>query len=311
MSEFEKEDVKRAYWINTHRTEIRTVGHGIAIGIVVIIWLILIINSVILIINYPSTKRAYTTIADTTINYSGITAPEDLTVKNSAIVDAGENHYDAYGEISNQNIHYSATFSYTVSVGGTTHRFTDGIIMPQQTLYVVDSGFNLTQPETTVSVKIEDVQWNAAPAQLPDIEFGIKNAKLYPVTLSEARAIENETSADTTNNTNNNTNTNKNFATPNTNNTNDQVSAAQYTALEATLINNNPLGFRRVETIIMLKDETDTIVGIHKRIIQNFDSFAEITTQVNWRRRFTIDVKPEIVLQTDYLDKDNLIYPGE
>lgn len=336
-------NIRVSYWFTTNRVLVRKIGHGIAIGLVACIWLVAIVNAIQYLSEYSATQRAYEELQVVSAIYDTLEAPRNLRVLDSGIVNSATGVYDAYALIENPNDYHAVGFSYAITVAGQQAISEDGFAKPNEQVYVVARDFSANEIPSTPDVSIEDTTWHRIRGQQLTIDFSDTETSLVPISVEEARAIEETTDRtgvstieNTNDNVNNNDNDNSNDNVNNTNNSNDNENEntnstsefltpddvldeeidepgrdANYTRLNSILNNNSALGYKYAQVIIIMRDSTDEIVGVHKQVLRNFESFSQLPLSVVWARRFTIDVIPEIHIYTDYITRDNLIYPGE
>lgn len=337
-------NIRVSYWLTTNRILVRKIGHGVAIGIVAFIWLVAILNAIQYLSEYSATQRAYEELQVVTAIYDTLEAPRSLRVLDSGIVNSATGVYDAYALIENPNDHHAVGFSYAITVSGQQAVLEDGFAKPNEQVYVVARDFVANEIPSTPDVSIEDTTWHRIRGQQLTIDFSDTETNLIPISVEEAQEIEettDQTGVSTIENTNAdevnvnddttaNSNSNSNDASNNNDNVNENSNSefltpddvveeeidepgrdANYTRLNSMLNNNSALGYKYAQVIIIIRDSTDEIVGVHKQVLRDFESFSQLPLSVVWARRFTIDVVPEIHMYTDYITRDNLIYPGE
>ncbi|EKD76639.1 MAG: hypothetical protein ACD_43C00034G0004, partial [uncultured bacterium] len=204
MDELRGKDLKTAYWINTHQREVATAIKIVSIIIITIIWLVFFVYLIGYIRNYSKTEQALSGAGDVSVNYDSLTAPENLIVLGRDATAHSNSTIDAYAIVQNPNKFYAGRFSYSFTIAGVSKTFDTGIIMPNETTYLVVN--NVTAPATaSVEVKVENVDWQRIHGRPIVTDFQVQELKLETSELAAATATVTE---DTTSNTGTATNTN-------------------------------------------------------------------------------------------------------
>lgn len=301
------QDLKWAYWINTHRDELYRAGRLVGVIIVSLIWLIFFVYLVKYIRHYRSTQTVYDTIGDTSVNFNVLETAQPITVLEAEAVEATTEAIDVYAVVKNPNRYHVGRFSYTFTVQGETFHFSDGIVMPNEEVYFTIHG--LTGVDTAaVTFKVDEMIWQRTKGATPLVHFAMTDLKLSASELSNVSITTDTTTiADPTTN-----DAVDEFATPEEESeTSGRTPGEPLTQLSATVTNGSPYGFKNVRFIGVLKDEGGTIIGIQQVTLSDFKSFASAPLQFHWQRRFAFNTTAEIISLTDYWNRDNLIYPGE
>lgn len=298
MDDLQGQDLKLAYWYNTHRDQVRTAAYGVAIAAVAVLWLVVIILLVRVIMQRAATNRAVTGLADTQVIYDSIRAPQSLSVTVADAVSHTSTTVDAYAIVHNPNVYYAARFSYTLTLPGAAYEYSDGIVMPNSDSYIVVSGLTGT-PTTSADVVITDVTWQRIRGPQPDAEFLVND-----VALNTSEIPLGATTDDTT--------PTGEFVTP------DETDAAEeaqpgktISQVGGSLTNASAYGFRQVKVTAVITTTAGTIEGIQQVILSNVQSFSDNALLFSWQRRFNFNDVPRVIVETDVWDEDNLIRPGD
>lgn len=312
MDDLHGNDLKAAYWINTHRQELNAAARIAGFVIVGIIWLIVLIYIVVYIRNYSKTERAIAEAGLTTINYSSIQAPKNIIVLARDATPHSNTTIDAYALVQNPNKFYAGRFSFSFTIQGVTKTFDTGLVMPEETTYLVVN--NVTAPSTaSVEVKIEEVTWQRIHG--PDIEVDFQTADINLATgelASQATTVETDAATETDATTiEPDVVADEEFVVPTTE-TEEEVGPVgeAFTQLTANITNASAYGFERVRIIAILRNEQEQILAIQQTVWSSVDSFSTMPLEINWLKRFAFNTKAEIIIQTDIWDKTNLILPG-
>lgn len=349
METLQGRDLKTAVWINQHHSMLVKIGHIIAMAITIIIWLWFIVQVIIYVKDYSITKTAEQSLLAQSGDFSTISRPVSLTIIESGVLDAGGDSADAYALVKNSNSLFAARFSYSFSVGGKTAEFTDGFIMPNQEQYFVVRGVPIEGITGGANFAMQNLSWEKLHGLPPNTQFDIEEIAfgaadvVTPVIVDEtddrtgaSEVLEDETNTNTDSNgtssantndpnrlinTNSNTNSAESegeeveFATPEDITEPDEsdttLTKSDITALSTVVSNNSPVGFRTASAIVVVRDQNNTIIAIHKQVLKNFYSFDQQAVNMNWPRRFVFNATPELYIYADYLDRDNLILLGE
>lgn len=295
-------ELKWAYWLNTHRQETNKVARIVAFAAISIIWLIVGVKLVDYIRHYGATQRAYTSIVETSAVFDAIKPPKTLTVEKTDAVEQTTGLIDVYGVITNPNRYHVARFSYTMTIGGQPFQYSDGTLMPEETGYIVQmniSGINTV----SVDLVVDDIQWQRIRGPIPKADFFTKDLQFSTTELTNAAGVDAGASADSEGD----------FATPEEaeEGEDSEEGGEPVTELTATILNSSPYGFKVVRVVSILKDRGDNIVGIQQTVWDDVASFESRPLSAHWRRRFAIDVQPEIIVSTDFWNDENLVTPGE
>lgn len=298
MDELHGQDLKLAYWYNTHRAEIRTAAYGTAIAAVSILWLIVIVLFIRWSLRQGATNQAINQLADTQVIYDSIRAPQALIVTASAAVTHTSSTIDIYALITNPNRYHVGRFQYTVTVNGVAYDYNDGIIMPAADSAIVVP--NLTGAVTnSVAVTIGEVTWQRIRGPQPVAEFLTKDLALVtseiplPDTTTEATDEATE------------------FATPDDAETDSAPPGEPISQVAGTLTNASAYGFRRVKATAVITSVGGNIIGAQQVVLSNVASFSDTALRFNWQRRFEFNSQPSVLVETDLWDSGNLIKPGD
>lgn len=339
MDNLQGHDLQTAVWIDRHRNLLTKIWHGVAIGITALIWLIAIINLVIYIKNYNKTVLSEQSLINQSGNFSTISRPVNLSLVSNGVLDAGGDTADAYAIVKNSNALFSARFSYSFTIAGETIEIAEAFIMPDQEQIFVARGVPFDGVGKDTGFVMENVTWEKLHGLPPNTQFDIsdiifgRSDVVVPITPDEsvdrtgATDVLNTNSVETNINVDTNLNSNEvvdtisdesepEFATPddpdNTETDTDVViNSNEITALYGTISNNSPVGFRSAIVIAVVRDESGTIIGVHKQILKDFYSFDQQPISMHWPRRFVFNAQPELLVYADYLNPDNLILLGE
>lgn len=306
MDDLRGSDLKAAYWINTHRQEVYAVARIVGFIIVALIWVIVVVHVIIYIKNYSKTERALAEAGAVQVIYDSIVATKDLVVLARDATPHSNTTIDAYAVIENPNRFYVGRFSYSFTIQGVTKTFDTGLIMPEETTYLIVN--NVVAPKTaSVEVKIEEVVWQRVRGPQIETDFQVSDLILSTGELAVSAA---ETASDIT--TEPVVVDETEFVVPTTEPTAEAVvSGDAFTQLTARVTNASAYGFERVRIMAILRNEQKQIVGAQQVILSNVGSFTTLPLEINWIERFTFDTKPELFIQTDKWDRNNLIFPGE
>ncbi|MFA6474586.1 MAG: hypothetical protein WCV88_00105 [Patescibacteria group bacterium] len=305
MDDLEGKDLQWAYWFNTHKDQVYTALYGVGIAAVSILWLVNIVLLVIYLVNEPKTNTAINELGTTNVIYDSIKAPEALIIKEVKVLPHTSAVFDVYAIVTNPNSTQVGNFTYTFNVLGKPYTFKDGVILPGETIYLVAnniSGQATTQTEATLVPS--DVTWHRVRGPQIQTEFTIKDIKVGRTNLSVTTAPEKTTIE----NINSNTNSSE-FATPETNTNTPPILGETITQLTSTLTNASAYGFKKVIVTAVIKDSTNTIVGIQQQVLTNVASFQDYPLAFNWRRLFEATATGEVTVTTNVRDSGNLILP--
>ncbi len=312
-------DLQRAYWYNTHQSQVRRVAYGIAIGIVGVIWLINAVIFIRYLMNRGATQRAVEDLANTQVIYDSIQAPVDLIVDSVDAVSHTADTVDAFAIVSNPNRYHVAHFDYVMSVNGANYSFSDGVIMPNSKSYLVVSALAGTAT-SPADLTISNVTWERVRGPEIKTQFLTKDLLVQrsnlnsETTHTNTGTLQNGNTNSNVNSANTNANNdNTNFVTPDALNTNTttEPSGATITQLGGLLTNASAYGFRRVAVTAILKSASGTVLGVQQQVFTNMGSFSDYNLVFNWQRQFDFNVAPEIVVETNIWDDANLILPGQ
>lgn len=308
MDDLRGSDLKAAYWINTHRQEVYAAIRIIGFIIVGFIWLGVLLQVVIYIKNYNKTERALAEAGKVQVIYDSIIAPKDLVVLARDATPHSDITIDAHAVIENPNQFYAGRFSYSFTIQGVTKTFDTGLVMPKETTYLIVN--NVVAPKTaSVEVKIEEVTWQRVRG--PEIETDFQVADL---TLSTGElALSSSSQASSNDDVEEPSIIEEDeFVIPITEPVEEEVkSGDSFTQLTAQITNASAYGFERVRIMAILRNEQDQIVAAQQVVWSNVGSFTTLPLEINWIERFAFNTKPELFIQTDKWDMDNLILPGE
>ncbi len=336
MDELNQQDLKVAHWLNTNRPLLQKMLYFFILGVTVIIWLGVIINFVIYLKDYRVSQEALNVSSHAHGIFNVLAVPKPIKIISENSVSAGEDIYDAYAVIENNNPLFYGTFSYSVNTTESQVEFDDGFIMPNQSRYLVVKRVSTNGKKVTPDFKITNVKWHRLQSKLPTINFEISDLQFGRTGVvssetptepdsktgtTEVDASDDEASStgglitpDDTEEPKESTDDDSDYYTPDDIETgeNDTITPTiTLSNIKAKIFNNSILGFRNSVITVAIVDDSDNVVGVHKQIIKDFDSFAEQTISLSWGKKFLINTSANIEIYTHYLDKDNLIYPGD
>ncbi|EKD79123.1 MAG: hypothetical protein ACD_41C00160G0002 [uncultured bacterium] len=297
MDDLRGQDLKVAYWYNTHRAQVRTAAYGVAIGAVSILWLVVIILGIQVWLGWDNTNRAITDLSTTQVIYDSIQAPQALVVTDTAAVSHTSDTVDVYVIVTNPNTYYAGRFSYTVTVNGTPYAYHNGSVMPESTSYLVISNLPGSSSPAASAV-ITETNWQRIRGPQPTVEFIPQNVALSTSEIPlVAESVATTAPAD-------------DFATPEETEPVD-VPGQTISQITADLTNASAYGFRRVTVTAVIKNSAGMIEGIQQTVLSDVPSFSELPLLFTWQRRFNFNSQPSIIVETDMWDEANLILPGD
>ncbi len=299
--EIKGSELDAAYWINTHKRQLRLVTRLAGIGTVALIWLLFGGYLFVYLRNYQATERAQQLIGETLVNYESVQPPSPLLVKEAAALERQTDLIDVYALVSNPNPNHVARFRYTFTLAGQSYDFNDGWLMPNESGYLVMSPISGTGG-SDVTVSLTDVTWQRVRGKRPIVQFEVTDQLLSTATIAQPK--EESTTATATET--------PDIITPEDDNedTSDTETTTQLiTQLTAKVVNRSPYGFKTVRLIGILRGSSGQIIGIQQVIWSDVASFTSRPLQMYWPRRYSIDTKTEIIVATDWDDQTNLIYP--
>ncbi|EKD78638.1 MAG: hypothetical protein ACD_41C00306G0008 [uncultured bacterium] len=299
MDELQGQDLKMAYWYNTHRAQVRTAAYGVAIAAVALLWLIVIILFVRVLLDRSATNRAIHDLAATQVIYDSIQAPQPLTITAVDAISHTTESVDAYAIVSNPNTYYAARFTYTVTINGTAYSYTDGGVMPKSDTYIVVSGV-AGSATASADLTIQETTWQRIRGPQPDATFLVNDAELAT----------NEIPIGSTTDT---TTTDSDFATPEDDEAIDDTPAPGKTIsqVSGSVTNTSAYGFRQVKVTALVTTPAGTVEGVQQVILSDVASFSDSALLFSWQRRFNFNDVPKIIVETDVWDETNLIRPGD
>lgn len=315
MDDLRGNDLKVAYWINTHRQEVYAVVRIVGIAVVILIWLMVLIQVVIYAKNYSITERALSEAGKVRVIYDSVVAPKDLVVLARAATPHSDTAIDVYAIIENPNQFYAGRFSYSFTIQGVTRTFDTGLIMPEETTYLVVN--NVVAPKTaSVEVELNNVIWQRVRGPEIEADFQVADLALSIGELAPSSSSESSTVAGSTTLSESITEptvvADDEFVIPTTEPvTDDPATGVSFTQLTAKITNASAYGFERVRIMAILRNEQSQIVGVQQVVWSNVGSFTTLPLEINWIERFAFNTKPELFIQTDKWDRANLILPGE
>lgn len=303
MDELRGQDLKVAYWYNTHRAQVKTAAYGVALVAVAGLWLVVIILLIRVILQWDDTNRAITELSTTHVIYDSIQAPQALIVTMVDAVSHTTDNIDAYALITNPNKYYVGRFSYTMTINGTAYDYQDGVVMPSSQSYIVISKVS-GNASSSANCVINETTWQRISGPQPVSEFLAQNVTL---STSEIPLSSTTTDLDTTTET-----ITDEFATPDdadADSTN--VPGQTISQVTADLTNASAYGFRDVTVTALLTSPAGTIEGIQQTVLSDVQSFSDVPVLFTWQRRFNFNTQPSIVVETDVWNDANLIRPGD
>lgn len=299
MDDLRGQDLKLAYWYNTHRTQVRTAAYSAASVAIAGLWLVVILLFIQLLLHWDDTNRAIADLSTTEVIYDSIQAPQALVVTDVAAVSHSSDKVDVYAIVSNANTYYVGRFSYTVTINGTAYEYQDGVVMPNSQTYIVLSGINGTISSSANCV-INEIAWQRIRGPQPTTEFIAQNVALSTSEIP-IESTDPATPATT-----------DEFATPEDETTeDDEVPGQTIAQVTVDLTNASAYGFRDVTVTAIITNPTGTIEGIQQTILSNVQSFSDVPLLFTWQRRFNFNSEPTVVVETDVWDDANLIRPGD
>lgn len=272
MNQLPKNELHEAYWIYTHRFLLKKIGYALAITTTSVIWIIFIFSFVIYIAGMSSARKAQETLSDSQVLYRNRVVAQPLQVTLSGAVASSTTTFDAYILVKNPNTFYSANFNYSINIDGKLIAFTDGQIMPETEVYYVASAITgTTLPKSTTGI-IDQTTWHRIKdASFGQLNFTISDSLVEAVKIGESYP---------------------------------------YSKLSATLKNQVIIGFKTIRAVAVVKQNA-TILGIQELTLHDIASYSETPLEFYWQRRFLANSTSEILVYTDYINRDNLVYPGE
>ncbi len=303
MQQLPNNELKESYWIYNHRFLLKKVGYGVLYGINGAIIIVLIYSIIVYLIGLPSAKIVDQSLLNTQVLYNNRVKVEALQLLDSGVVQSSPTTVDAYIVVKNPNSLYVAQFDYTITVAGQDIHFTEANIMPNTEAYYLASALPSTSVPNKISGNIDSTNWkrvNKMP--ISGLDFAVVDITWGAVKLNETM---------NTNNATTNSSTPVSVVNSAITTASDENSVnASYTGLSATLKNKAIVGFKTVRLVAIIKQE-GTIVGIKELTLHDVASYSEIPLLFYWQRRFLTNSDTAIIAYSDYIERDNLIYPGE
>lgn len=309
MYQLPNNELHEAYWIYTHRFLLQKIGYAVAGITTGVIWIVFIFSFVVYVTGISSARRSQETLLDSQVLYRNRVVAQPLEVVDAGAASSNASTFDAYVLIKNPNQFYSARFSYSIVIDGQTISFADVQIMPRTEGYYIASNIAGTTLPSATKGTIDQTVWSRVhTASIGQLDFEVMNLTLEAVKVADTNLATN---------TNNTTNANINTATApvsvvnsSSSDNSPDTSNFPYSKLSADLKNNAIIGFKTVRVVAIVK-QNNTVVGIKELTLHDIASYSETPVEFYWQRRFTANSTSEILIQADYIDRANLIYPGE
>lgn len=301
MYQLPKNELHEAYWIYTHRLLLKKIGYVVAGVTAGTIWIVLIFSIAVYISGMSSARRATESIAETTVLYQNRNAVQPLQILSSRAVESSADTIDAYLEVKNPNLFSTANFNYSILLDGKKMSMTNAQIMPNSQAYFVITNITAATLPSTVQGVIDETSWSRVNTTLiKQLDFELMNKELSAVKVANANQSPNSSIKET--------NTPKSVVNSAAS-TNDP-GTYPFTKLTATLKNKTVVGFKTIRIVAIIRQST-TILGIKELSLHDVASYSETPIELYWQRRFAANADSEILIYGDYLNRDNLIYPGE
>lgn len=331
METLQGNDLKVAYWINTHRAGMKRLVRMAGIIFIVIIWLVFIFNVIIYVKNYSVSKNAQISMVEQSGNFNNISRPRGINILDSAILDAGEGSVDAFSLVSNPNNLFAASFDYSFTVAGKTTEFNSGFIMPGEEKYLVLKNIESNVLTGDPGFKISNIEWEKLQGLPPEVVFDVADLEFGTIDVLNVDTTEIESDltgvSDVLDSETNINSTEKDsavpsdeaepaYATPDDVDNSDMTSSeptftSDRSAVSATINNYSPIGFRSTVIVAIIRSESGDIIAVHQQVIHDFNSFAQQPISMSWARKFVFNAVPEIHVYVDYLNAENIILLGD
>ena len=303
--QIDDKNLQWAYWWNRKGDTVRRVTYGIAISIVGFIVVNAAIQTARLVMSLQATSVAHSTIQNARIETSQLTSIQLATVDQLGLLPgARTGSYDAFAVVQNPNRVYDIEFTYAFIVDGVRKSAQDTVVPASSDGYLVIRDFQGSS-ESKVEIEITDQTVELSnydvtvDIQMNDIE--LRRLQTLQQTLDAAPIDERGTA-----------NLEQDFFVPEADSSDDiQLVDERFTSLSGTVVNASPVGFRTTPLIAVITDSNGAVLAVHKKVIKDLESFAEIEVQSIWERRFPVGAVGKFYVYPNVHDSSNVILPGQ
>jgi hypothetical protein len=262
------------YWIATHRRLL----HRILIGFLSILAASQIGTFVYTSINWVShiqeTSDILTDLGSSDVLFDAIRRPVDIAVHSAQAVIRDDHSIDVVVNLQNQNDIWAATdITYEITIGGSSTGVSNTTLAPQEEKFLTKQSLPFSGTSApAVQVNITDVTWKkfVDTSRLPTDNWIYTNAH-YGYVQSSAADVPFKTE------------------------------------LTFTVQNKSLYGYREVNVVAVLQDESGNIHGIGSVILEEMRSEQAKTLTFRWPLRLPTDSTPVIHVNVDHLNEDNII----
>ena len=177
-------DIERGYFLLSHRDLIKKILFGLAVFVVIIIYLVAIFGLIRFIREGSFDSMASN--ANQNYNWAAYHASrQPLPVKNSPpqFFLLGSKIYNLMAVVENPNDNWAITqLDYTFIVNGQELEKQTAFINPKERRLLTKMGYGAESGISKIEIKIDNIKWYRIDNDLPDINFEIKEAKFQAAT---------------------------------------------------------------------------------------------------------------------------------
>jgi hypothetical protein len=271
MNDQSSQQYNISYWYLQHKSLLKKILLYLFILIIAFIWIYFSITLIQYLVNISKTKDIYSDLGKNYVNYRSIAAPQNILINQESLLNAGNNKYDAFAVLKNPNNYWGANITYQFNIPGVSTTPKTIFILPQDEEFITD--LNLINPnnQKEISLQVLNQEWKGVKAAnlLPQVNIVFNDAKYEIVEFSE--------------------DTNANFS-----------------KVSAELINNDIYGYKDLKVTILLLSQ-NIPQGVNVIYLNDIFSNEKRNIEFNWPRKFPYNVEIKFDVETDVLDKNNLI----
>ena len=178
-----QKELERGYYFLTHRPMLMKTMYGVAIVILVLVYLVVVNN----VIKYV-TGTSFNTLAlqmdknPDWASYHQNRVPQDIDVSATQFLSIGGGRYNLLAKVSNPNDDWSVSeFSYTFIVNGKALESKTSFLNPSEEHLLLEIGHESTQAISDLKVIIDDIKWRRWENDTPVILWQTKDITFKPL----------------------------------------------------------------------------------------------------------------------------------
>lgn len=266
----------KAYWLVTHRDDIKKAFIFILFIVNVVIWgyliYLVVFNFIIWQKDHESLMNDFATDYLNTYDYKLKDKSQPLQIQGISVIEAGEEKYDLLAKVTNPNPQWLAHVDYQFSVSGIKTKTYSTKILPNFTKVLLDLGVESKKRLVNARFTLLNVRFEKELG-VDELTEKVVNFEITKQRYTPGSKIK----------------------------ISDAVPINRFTF---TVANNSSYNFWKVPAVIVLYSGTRP-VGVNEIVIEDFASGEVRDMESNWFNKLPKVNDTEVFIQLDVLDEEN------